>query len=176
MEASNTLHAGFCVDALKQASERHGNPEIFNTDPGVQFTSEDFTKVLEDKEIKISMDGKERCFDNVFNERLWRSMKHEKIYLKAYASIAEARAGLGARVNFYNDGRLHQSLEYKTPAEILYMRSSYGYRHKATRCTAYPQLQTQKKVLEIKQECYKVGINLSNCLGRYIYSSVPHLS
>ena len=99
--------------------EKHGNPEIFNTDQGVQFTSVDFTKVLEDKEIKISMDGKGRCLDNVFTERLWRSLKQEEVYLKAYASIAEARAGIGAWINFYNDERLHQSLGYKTPAEIF---------------------------------------------------------
>lgn len=163
---SNTLDAGFCVEALKEALEKHGNPEIFNTDQGVQFTSEDFTKVLEDKEIKISMDGKGRCLDNVFTERLWRSLKQEEVYLKAYASIAEARAGIGAWINFYNDERLHQSLEYKTPAEIFYMSSSYGYVHNATRCTTYPQLQKQKKVLEIKQECYKAEINLSSLPGK----------
>lgn len=112
------------------------------------------------------MDGKGRCLDNVFTERLWRSLKQEEVYLKAYASIAEARAGIGAWINFYNEECLHQSLEYKTPAEIFYMSSSYGYVHNATRCTTYPQLQKQKKVLEIKQECYKAEINLSSLPGK----------
>lgn len=158
---SNTLDNSFCVDALKEALERHGNPEIFNTDQGVQFTSADFTKILEDKEIKISMDGKGRCLDNVFTERLWRSLKQEEIYLKAYASIAEARSEIGAWFNFYNTERMHQSLDYRPPAEIFYRNSICGYVHNATRCNTYPQLQKQKKVLEIKQECYKPNIHFS---------------
>jgi putative transposase len=162
---SNTLDNSFCVDALKEALERHGNPEIFNTDQGVQFTSADFTKILEDKEIKISMDGKGRCLDNVFTERLWRSLKQEEIYLKAYATIAEARSEIGAWFNFYNTERMHQSLDYRPPAEIFYRNSSCGYVHNATRCNTYPQLQKQKKVLEIKQECYKLGIHFSSLPG-----------
>src|SRR4051812_37437032 len=97
---SNTLHADFCVDALEEALVRHGRPEIFNTDQGSQFTSTDFTGVLKAHGIRISMDGKGRCMDNIFIERLWRSLKYEDIYLHAYASVADARAGIGAWLNF----------------------------------------------------------------------------
>jgi putative transposase len=92
---SNTLDTSFCVDALEEAFERFGQPEIFNTDQGSQFTSEDFTTPLRDRGIAISMDGKGRCLDNVFVERLWRSVKYEEVYLHAYADVAEARAGIG---------------------------------------------------------------------------------
>src|SRR4051794_5797047 len=121
---SNTLHADFCVDALEEALVRHGRPEIFNTDQGSQFTSTDFTGVLKGHGIKISMDGKGRCMDNIFIERLWRSLKYEDIYLHAYASVAEARAGIGAKasigdwLNFYNEERLHQAHGYRTPRQI----------------------------------------------------------
>jgi putative transposase len=93
---SNTLHADFCVEALEEALRRFGKPEIFNTDQGSQFTSDDFTGVLKAHNIKISMDGKGRCMDNVFVERLWRSLKYEEVYLHAYASVPEAKAGIGA--------------------------------------------------------------------------------
>src|SRR3954469_12121785 len=99
---SNTLHADFCVDALEEALRRFGRPEIFNTDQGSQFTSTDFTGVLKAHGIRISMDGKGRCMDNSFVERLWRSLKYEDIYLHAYASVAEARTGIGAWLHFYN--------------------------------------------------------------------------
>lgn len=113
---SNTLDTSFCVDALEEAFERFGQPEIFNTDQGSQFTSEDFTTPLRDRGIAISMDGKGRCLDNVFVERLWRSVKYEEVYLHAYADVAEARAGIGRYLAFYNDVRAHQSLGYQTPA------------------------------------------------------------
>jgi putative transposase len=90
---SNTLGADFCVDALEEALSRYGRPEIFNTDQGSQFTSDDFTGTLKDHRITISMDGKGRCMDNIFVERLWRSLKYEEVYLNAYATVAEARAG-----------------------------------------------------------------------------------
>lgn len=115
---SNTLHADFCVDALEEALRRFGRPEIFNTDQGSQFTSTDFTGVLKVHGIKISMDGKGRCMDNIFVERLWRSLKYEDIYLHAYASVAEAKAGIGAWLNFYNEERLHQAHGYRTPRQI----------------------------------------------------------
>ena len=113
---SNTLDTSFCVDALEEAFERFGQPEIFNTDQGSQFTSDDFTTPLRDRGIAISMDGKGRCLDNVFVERLWRSVKYEEVYLHAYADVAEARAGIGRYLAFYNDERAHQALGYQTPA------------------------------------------------------------
>jgi putative transposase len=116
---SVSLHADFCVDALEAALARHGTPEIFNTDQGAQFTSEAFTSVLQGAGITISMDGKGRCMDNVFIERLWRSLKYEEVYLKAYATVAEAKAGIGSWVGFYNEERLHQALGYRTPAHVF---------------------------------------------------------
>jgi putative transposase len=115
---SNTLHADFCVDALEEALRQFGRPEIFNTDQGSQFTSTDFTGVLKAHGIKISMDGKGRCMDNIFIERLWRSLKYEDVYLHAYASVAEARAGIAAWLRFYNEERLHQAHGYRTPRQI----------------------------------------------------------
>jgi putative transposase len=115
---SNTLHADFCVDALEEALRRFGRPEIFNTDQGSQFTSTDFTGVLKAHGIKISLDGKGRCMDNIFVERLWRSLKYEDVYLHAYASVAEARAGIAAWLRFYNEERLHQAHGYRTPRQI----------------------------------------------------------
>jgi len=115
---SNTLGAEFCVEALEEALFRYGRPEIFNTDQGSQFTSDDFTGTLECHEVTISMDGKGRCMDNIFVERLWRSLKYEEVYLNAYASVAEAKAGIGSWLGFYNEERQHQSLRYRTPRQI----------------------------------------------------------
>jgi putative transposase len=115
---SNTLGADFCVAALEAALSRHGRPEIFNTDQGSQFTSDDFTGTLQRHGITISMDGKGRCMDNIFVERLWRSLKYEEVYLHAYATVAEAKAGIGAWLDFYNTERPHQSLGYRTPRQI----------------------------------------------------------
>jgi putative transposase len=113
---SNTLDTSFCTEALKD-SFLYGLPEIFNTDQGSQFTSDDFTKILKDSGVKISMDGKGRCMDNIFVERLWRSLKYEEVYLKAYDSVAEAREGIAKWIEFYNHERPHQALEYLTPWE-----------------------------------------------------------
>ena len=115
---SNTLGADFCVEALEEALSGYGRPEIFNTDQGSQFTSEDFTGVLKAHGVTISMDGKGRCMDNIFVERLWRSLKYEEVYLHAYATVAETRAGIGAWLDFYNTERQHQSLGYRTPRQI----------------------------------------------------------
>ena len=115
---SNTLGADFCVAALAEALARYRRPEIFNTDQGSQFTSEDFTGTLKEHGITISMDGKGRCMDNIFVERLWRSLKYEEVYLNAYATVAEAKAGIGAWLDFYNAERQHQSLGYRTPRQI----------------------------------------------------------
>ena len=113
---SNTLDTGFCIEALRDALAHFGRPTIFNTDQGSQFTAGDFTRVLRDRGIKISMDGKGRCLDNIFVERLWRSLKYEEIYLHAYESLTEARGGIGRYFRFYNDARPHTALGYQTPA------------------------------------------------------------
>jgi putative transposase len=119
---SNTLTADFCVEALQEALTRFGRPEIFNTDQGSQFTSDDFTAVLKDAGVRISMDGKGRWLDNVFVERLWRSVKYEEVYLHAYGSIAEANCRLTSYFDFYNRVRTHQSLERMTP-DVVYFAS-----------------------------------------------------
>ena len=115
---SNTLEPDFCVEALEEALRLHGVPEIFNTDQGAQFTSEAFTDVLKDARVTISMDGKGRWIDNVFIERLWRSLKYEEVYLKAYESVAEARRGIGGYFIFYNQERPHYALARFTPDEV----------------------------------------------------------
>jgi putative transposase len=112
---SNTLDADSCVEALEEALMTYGTPEIFNTDQGCQFTSEAFTGVLKSADVAISMDGKGRWLDNVFVERLWRSLKYEEIYLHAYDSVSEARQGIGRYFRFYNSERRHQSLDRQTP-------------------------------------------------------------
>jgi len=118
---SNTLTTDFCMAALEEALTRYGAPEIFNTDQGSQFTSQDFTGMLSSRGIRISMDGKGRWVDNVFVERLWRSLKYEDIYLKAYGSIAEANHGIGIYFDFYNRIRPHQSMEDRmTPDEAYF--------------------------------------------------------
>ena len=114
---SLTMEMDFCLKALDRALRR-GRPEIFNSDQGSQFTSQKFTGNLEASKIAVSMDGRGRCFDNIFVERLWRSLKYEEVYLKDYASVAEARAGIAGYFQFYNHERLHQSLDYRTPAAI----------------------------------------------------------
>jgi len=113
---SNTLDASFCVEALQEALSRFRQPEIFNSDQGSQFTSADFTAVLLEAGVKISMDGKGRCIDNVFVERLWRSLKYEDVYLKAYTNLVEARTGIERYFQFYNTRRSHQALGHQTPA------------------------------------------------------------
>ena len=119
---SLTMELDFCVGALKSALRR-GRPEIFNSDQGSQFTSERFTGELQAREIAISMDGRGRCMDNIFIERLWRSLKYEEVYLKDYASVREARMGIESYFRFYNQERLHQSLDYRTPAALYLGRT-----------------------------------------------------
>lgn len=114
---SVTMELDFCLEALRSAV-RQGQPEIFNSDQGAQFTSERFSGELQARHIAISMDGRGRCLDNIFIERLWRSLKYEEVYLKDYSSITEARTGIAGWFRFYNYQRLHQSLQYKTPAAI----------------------------------------------------------
>jgi putative transposase len=120
---SNTLDVSFCLEALQEALESFGTPEIFNSDQGSQFTSAAFTGVLLEHGVAISMDGRGRCLDNVFVERLWRSVKYEEVYLKAYSDGLEAYRGIGAYLQFFNRQRPHQSLDYQTP-EAVYRAGS----------------------------------------------------
>jgi putative transposase len=115
---SNTMEARFCVDALDEAIALHGAPEVFNTDQGSQFTSSEFTSVLEGHGVAISMDGRGRWIDNVFIERFWRSLKYESVYLHAYEDLAAARSGIGAYIRYYNSRRRHASLGRRTPDAV----------------------------------------------------------
>ncbi len=116
---SNTLETGFCAEALTEALGQ-GRPDVFNTDQGSQFTSREFTQILQDHSVKISMDGRGRYQDNILVERLWRTVKYEEVYLKAYANGLEARRGLREYFRFYNHRRPHQALGYRTPAEVFH--------------------------------------------------------
>lgn len=122
---SNSMDMEFCVDCLEEALRRYGKPEIFNSDQGSQFTSDAFTGVLKREGIAISMDGRGRVFDNIFVERLWRTVKHEDVYLKGYATMTELTVGLTEYFAFYNSERPHQSLGQKTP-EVVYNTASGG--------------------------------------------------
>ena len=115
---SNTMDRGFCIDALQEAIDKYGNPEIFNTDQGSQFTSMEFTNVLILNDIKISMDGKGRWMDNVFVERLWRSLKYECVYLHAFETGSDARKSIGDWILFYNTKRPHSTFSGQTPREV----------------------------------------------------------
>ena len=119
-ELSNTMDTTFCIDSLEKALDV-STPTIFNTDQGAQFTSLSFTKALLDKGVKISMDGRGRALDNIFVERLWRTVKYENIYMNDYQTVPELRAGLKRYFEFYNQQRLHQSLDYQTPSEVYFL-------------------------------------------------------
>jgi putative transposase len=119
-ELSNTLDASFCVRAVQAAMARYGTPEIFNTDQGCQFTSAEFTQPLLAAGVKLSMDGKGRCLDNVFVERLWRSVKYEEVYLKRYETMIEAHANLEVYFSFYNERRPHSAHGRQTPSEVYH--------------------------------------------------------
>jgi putative transposase len=119
---SNSLTADFCVEALEEAITRYGKPEIFNTDQGSQFTAAEFVGVLKQNEIRISMDGRGAWRDNVFVERLWRSVKYEEVYLHAYESVSAAKAGIGKYLAFFNMRRPHTSLDRQTP-DTVYFKS-----------------------------------------------------
>ena len=120
---SNTMDTSFCIEALKEALQ-HGKPQVFNSDQGSQFTSNDFTSELLGKEISISMDGTGRMYDNIFIERLWRTVKYENVFIKGYKTMAEARCGLKEYFEEYNTERPHQSLGYKTPNEVHYQMAA----------------------------------------------------
>lgn len=122
---SNTLDTCFCIEALEEAL-KFNTPEIFNTDQGCQFTSDEFTKKLLQAEIKISMDGRGRALDNIFVERLWRSVKYENIYPNCYSNMKEAKIGLNDYFEFYNKRRYHQSLKYKTPEKVYFQAQTKG--------------------------------------------------
>ena len=117
---SITLEAAFCIEAVEEALARFGRPEIFNTDQGSQFTSLEFTKVLADAGVRISMDGRGSWRDNVVVERFWRTIKYEEVYLHAYTNVPEARAGIGKYIQFFNAGRPHSSLDGRTPDEAYF--------------------------------------------------------
>lgn len=123
-EISTTLENNFCIAALKDAL-KIGIPDIFNSDQGSQFTAKNFIEVLSSNNIRISMDGRGRVFDNIFTERLWRSVKHEEVYLHDYKSVVEARENLGNYLKFYNNERLHQSLNYNTPREVCFSKKDF---------------------------------------------------
>ena len=120
---SISMDSAFCLEALNEAVQTYGTPDIFNTDQGAQFTSERFTAALKSFDIRISMDGKGRWMDNVFIERLWRSLNYEEVYLKAYETVPEARAGIKEWIRFYNHERTHQSLGRQTPEQVYWNRS-----------------------------------------------------
>ena len=116
---SNSLELEFCTDCLEEALDQYEHPQIFNTDQGSQFTSKEFTGILKNNTIQISMDGRGRVFDNIFVERLWRTVKYENVYLKGYQTIPQAQEGLADYFHFYNTERIHQSLDYQTPQEVF---------------------------------------------------------
>jgi len=120
-EISNSLEAFFCIAALERAFRKHGYPDIFNSDQGSQYTGEEFQNILQASgRVRVSMDGRGRCMDNIFTERLWRSVKYEEVYIEEYENIGQARERLTRYLTFYNESRLHQSLGYKTPAEVYF--------------------------------------------------------
>ena len=121
------METDFCVEALQEALERYGQPEVFNTDQGVQFTSATLLEELETRSVRISMDSKGRFLDNIFIERLWLSLKYEEVFIKAYDSVAQARRGIDAWLTFYNDERPHQALGYRTPREVFVGAVAGGY-------------------------------------------------
>jgi len=143
---SNTMDAGFCVEALHEAMARYGKPEIFNTDQGSQFTSLDFTGVLKDAQVTISMDGRGRCLDNIFIERLWRSLKYEAVYLHELTDGFVAQRVIGEWIGFYNTARPHSALDGKTPAEAYCARGPMDMMDKAGALPTSPQAQQQQKL------------------------------
>jgi putative transposase len=142
---SNTMDAGFCVEALYEAMARYGKPEIFNTDQGSQFTSLDFTGVLKDAGVTISMDGRGRCMDNIFIERLWRSLKYEAVYLHELTDGFVAQRVIGEWIGFYNTARPHSALDGRTPAEVYSVGKPVDMMDKVDALPTSPQAQQQQK-------------------------------
>ena len=156
---SNTMDTAFCVDCLQEAIEAWGVPEMFNTDQGSQFTSEAFTGVLKGHGVVISMDGRGRAFDNIFVERLWRSVKHEDVHLKGYASVGELTVGLSQYFAFYNEQRPHQSLGNQTPLEVYQSAKGGG----AMIMDKYAR--PPKKVIQQEVNKQKTGATPSSCMS-----------
>jgi putative transposase len=148
---SNTMDASFCVEALEEALARYGKPQIFNTDQGSQFTSFDFTGVLKGADVTISMDGRGRCMDNIFIERLWRSLKYEAVYLHDLTDGFVAERVIGKWIGFYNTERPHSSLDGKTPSEAYANAGPVDMMDKPDGLHTYPQGQQQKDSLEGKR-------------------------
>ena len=142
---SNTIDARFCVEALNDALVRYGTPEIFNTDQGSQFTSADFTGVLKDAEVAISMDGRGRCMDNIFIERLWRSLKYEAVYLHEFVDGFRAERVIGEWIDFYNTERPHSALAGQTPAEAYEARWPVDMMDKPDGLPTFPPAQQQQQ-------------------------------
>lgn len=143
---SNTMDAGFCVEALDEAMARYGKPEIFNTDQGSQFTSANFTGRLIDAKVKISMDGRGRCMDNIFIERLWRSLKYEAVYLVEMIDGFQAERVIGEWIAFYNAERPHSSFAGRTPDEVYAAQRPVDMMDKAGALTTYPQAKQQQQI------------------------------
>jgi putative transposase len=162
---SITLDTDFCVEALQDAINCYGKPDIFNTDQGVQFTAAAFITILSAQGVAISMDGKGRFLDNIFIERLWRSLKYEEVFIKAYASVAQARAGIGAWLVFYNNERKHQSLGYRTPAEMFAASRACGYGHNASAMHAYPQDHQQQQTEQDSHDARNQVASNLDCLA-----------
>jgi len=146
---SNTMDTGFCIEALREAMARHGKPEIFNTDQGSQFTSLDFTGVLKDAGVAISMDGRGRCMDNIFIERLWRSLKYEAVYLHEMTDGFAAERVIGTWIDFYNTERPHSALDGATPTEAYSTGRPVDMMDKARALPTYPQAKQQRKPLKV---------------------------
>ena len=144
---SNTMDAGFCVETLKEALARYGRPDIFNTDQGSQFTSLDFTRVLKDADVAISMDGRDRCMDNIFIERLWRSLKYEAVYLHELVDGFVARRVIGGWIDFYNSERPHSALGGQTPAEAYGTEQPVDMMDKPDGLPTSPQAQQHQKAV-----------------------------
>jgi len=161
---SITLDTDFCVEALQDAINCYGKPDIFNTDQGVQFTAAAFITILSAQGVAISMDGKGRFLDNIFIERLWRSLKYEEVFIKAYASVAQARAGIGAWLVFYNNERKHQSLGYRTPADIFAVSQPCGYVHNASALHTSPQDHQQQQTERDSHDARNRVASGPNCL------------
>ena len=148
---SNTMDSRFCIEALNDALTKYGRPEIFNTDQGSQFTSLDFTGVLKDAEIAISMDGRGRCLDNIFIERLWRSLKYEAVYLHEMTDGFAAERVIGTWVDFYNTERPHSALDGGTPAEAYSAHRPVDMVDKARALPTYPQAPQQQKAFDMNE-------------------------
>ena len=146
---SNTMDAGFCIEALREALVKYGKPEMFNTDQGSQFTSLDFTGVLKDAEVAISMDGRGRCMDNIFIERLWRSLKYEAVYLHEMTDGFAAGRVIGEWIDFYNAERPHSALDGRTPAEAYRAGRPVDMMDKACALPTSPQAQQQQEAFNM---------------------------